>query len=273
MATLVNVGNDSNILVDLGSPTLGGTDIINIVKGDVDYDDNLGVLSTAVAQINVGPGYSGMLGNYPDGLLAQAGIIRLGHSGRKTALKGDNSGTVALLEWKNLVAGDLSLSLYAAITLAVLAGPGNVKILGTAIVATAQLTAGGLTVYFEDAGTAITTLLVAPDRGTATAITDRDVGTVSVKAGGVVEAREACSPATVNVDKGTYRHASSGAVGAINAGGGAVIDFSKAAGDSATITWALTGDITIIEPPAGISVDMPTSVEQGSHRITYKPAA
>ncbi|MCA9277402.1 MAG: hypothetical protein KDA29_15420, partial [Phycisphaerales bacterium] len=60
MTTYGNAGDNANISTDIGGPSLGASDIVNVLTGDVDYSTNLTALgSTAFAEFNTGPGYKG----------------------------------------------------------------------------------------------------------------------------------------------------------------------------------------------------------------------
>lgn len=279
MATHTNAGNNENLQTDIGSPTLGASDIINVVRGDVNHSTTLTPLgTTAFAEFNTGPGYRGNLGNYPSGFEVNAGIIRLADRGRRHAIRSKSGHTVDELEWKNLSGGELLLHDIDTLTLLKLLAAGVVTLASTCVAVTVNATAPGLTVYIrEDTAspvTAVTHLRVGGSaQGRSHGFIERDAGTITVNANGEVVAREACSPTTVNNNGGLYKHESSGAVGTINAEQGAVFDFSAAVGDSSSITWNITGDITIVEPPEGITIDLPTTAERGGYRVTYKHAA
>ncbi len=277
MATYANAGDNSNILTDTtGGTSLTGTDIVNVVQGDTQYSSNLDALgTTSFAEFNTTPGFRGQLGDHPAGLLVNAGIIRLEDAGHRHAIKCTASHTVDKLIWKNQVAGTLTVHNIDDITLAALLAPGAVNFLDSADVATAHVKSPGLTAFFE-AGAAAATLIGVGGHGragVASALVDRDVATLSVYDGGHAKTRESCSPTTLNANGGRYDHQSDGGLGTINVNGKCVIDFSRALADIASITWNLTSDLIIIEPANGISIDMPTSGEEGEFRVEYRKGA
>lgn len=281
MTTYANAGDNENILSDTtGGTALTVSDIVNILQGGVAYSQTLEALgSTAFAEFNTGPGFNGQLGDYPAGLLVQAGIIRLADSGRRHAIKCDGAHVVDELEWKNRVGGMLTLEGMAELTLAKLLSPGTVAVKSTAKVVTVHVASPGLTATFlENIASPvdpITLLQVGTGgaQGLAKAIINRRATTITVEAGGEAIAREACAPTTVNNSGGIYTHQSTGAIGTINAGAGSRFDFSAAVGDSSSVTWNITGDITIVEPPEGVSIDMPTAAEKSGFRVRFEEAA
>ena len=273
MTTYGNAGDNANISTDIGGPSLGASDIVNVLTGDVDYSTNLTALgSTAFAEFNTGPGYKGNLGDYPSGLQVPADQVVLNDGGRRHAIRSVASHTMDKLVWKNLAGGELSLHNIDTLTLFEVSAPGKIMVQDSAIVVTARINAGGVSVTFEEAGTALTLLEVAGTTGQASAFIERDATTVTVRKNGRAVARESCSPTTVNNHGGRYEHQSDGALTNCAGSGGAVFDFSKAKGDSSSIAWTITGPITIIKPPYGITIDMPTSGEAGTHEVTYLAA-
>jgi hypothetical protein len=278
MTTYGNAGDNANILTDTtGGTALTGTDIVNILQGSVNYSATPGALgTTSFAEFNTGPGYSGNLGAYPAGLLVNAATIRLGDSGRRHAIKCTPAHTVDLLEWKNRVGGELMLEEIDEVTAAMLNAAGKVVAQATAKLVDIKAVAPGLSVFlFEDENTpvdAVSTLRVGAGggRGIAAVYSDRRITAGTVDQAGLLVAREVCAPATLTVS-GEYRHESAGALATINAGAGARIDFSKALDDSSSITWNIDGDCTIVEPPAGVTIDLPTSLEAAGYRVRVEP--
>ena len=267
-----NAGNDKVIIDDIGSPTLGASDIVNIMQGSLGYTESLGSLgSTAFAEFNAGPGFSGMIGNYPAGLLVQAGIIRLGSASAHVAIKGDAVGTVTLMEWANTVGGQCTIADYAVITRLNLMTSGKFIVEDSSKVVSAYVAGPGMSAVFED-GDAATLIEVGAPRGAGMAQAQimRDTATLSVFGNGLATIEESCSPATVNVYGGTLRHAGDGALGTINVWAGSTIDLSKLQASLAGLTWVVNGDFTLIMPAAGLSVDEPTSGELGSFRMSKR---
>lgn len=280
MPTYANAGNQENILNDTtGGAALTGTDIVNILQGDVNHSATLDALGTTpFAEFNTGAGYAGNLGDGASGLLVNAAIIRLADSGRKHAITCSPAHTVDELEWKNRRGGELTLETIEEVTLVKLLASGRVVAMSSAKLVTVHVAAAGLSAFFRENDASpvdpIAALLVGSGgaQGTAYAYADRRVTAATVNAGGEFVARKSCAPA-LTINGGTYRHESDAALSAITAGPGSRIDFSRAMGDSSSIAWTITGDITIVEPPAGVTIDMPTTGEANGFRVRYEPAA
>lgn len=277
MAVHINTIADTDALIAIGSPTIGASDVINLVEGTTSYTTNLGALGTTqFTRFVAGPGYSGNIGDYPLGLLVVAQEISIESMSRLVALEGDDNAltVTGLFTWKNKVGGRCTLDKYKDLTRADLISSGSVNFLASTNVDNAYVKAGGLTADFEKGGDALVLLEVGvPDGGSGTAKADvgRDAATINIKSRGEVYTHDDCSPTTVNIDAGTLRHAG-GDITNINAGGG-VLDFSRLPASIATIAWTITGDITIIRPANGITIDEPDSTQQGSFRVTYMDAA
>lgn len=273
MATYSNAGDNANIDTDLGgSISLGASDIVNVMTGDVDYDDTLDALgSTVFAEFNTGPDYAGNLGQSPLGLQVPADQIVLNDRGRMHAVRSVAGHTMDLLAWKNLVGGSLVLHDIVTLTDLNIEHPGTITVKSSGIVTNATLSNGSTT--FESAGTAITALKITGVSGKAVGITSRSVTTMTINKNAEGVTRDAAAVTNLNNNGGLFRHESSGAITNISAQAGSVFDFRKAKGNSASITWDIDGPITIYEPPYGITIDMPTSGEAGQHTVTSIPAA
>ncbi|PCI11076.1 hypothetical protein COB72_01915 [bacterium] len=278
MAVFSNTVPSSDIEVALGgSLTLATADVINIVEGNNNYDANLDVLGTTqFERFSTGPGYSGNVGDYPDGLLVVAKKIYIESASPLIAIKGDNlPGTnTELIVWKNRAGGQGSVSEYKDLTRLDLLASGTVNIKASTNVDNAYVKAGGLTALFEKGDDQIALLdvgVASVAGGTARVEVGRDVNVLTIKSRGEVMTHEDCSPTTINLDGGNLKH-KGGAIGGINADGG-LADFSMVTADVVISSWVITGDLIIIKPPTGLSVTMPTSTQQGSFRIDYRDAA
>ena len=276
--THTNSIQDANINDAIGSPTLATGDIVQLIEGATNYTSNLDALGTTqFGSFIAGPGYSGMIGDYPAGVLVVAEEIYIESNSPKVSIKGDNNGatTTDLIVWKNRVGGSFSIEEYKDLTRLDLSASGRVLVKSSVNVDNAYCVAGGLSASFESGGDAIVRLdagVPAGKSGSAQVVVGRDVTTLNIKARAVVRSTDAADLATVNIDAGRLNH-EGGDITNIIASMGATIDFSKILVDIAAIAWTVTGDITIIRPPTGMSVDMPTAGEQGSARITYLDAA
>lgn len=270
MATYTNAGNADNIDDDLSNPSYGGTDVINVVKGDVNYDSDLTALTTTVAEFNTGPGYAGNLGSYPQGLQVPADEIRLNDRGRQHALRDKTSHTVDLMVLEPLANPKVTLHDFDTITLLQVKNPCTLTAQDSAIVTTCRITGPGINMIAESAGTAFTLLHVSAGKGSGSSvISSRTCTALEIESGCTGTIRDSAAVTTLTV-RGTFKHESDGAITTINVYQGAVIDLSAAAGNSASITWNVYGDFTIIRPPNGITIDEPTTGELGDFEVTFR---
>jgi len=277
MAVYSNTISDTDASVAVGSPTLAIADVVNLVEGTTGYTTNLsGLGTTQFDTLLMGPGFSGVVGDYPAGLLVVAKKIYCESRSPLVSIKGDNLGgtTTDLIVWKNLVGAKGKISEYGDLTrLDVLAG-GTLRVDETTNVDNVYVKSGGISLNLEEGGDAITLLecaVPANKNGGCRVDVGRDVATIDIGSRVEVVSHSSCSPTTVRNSGGTLRH-SGAAITTVEAKAG-VFDFSQAVADVVITTWTITGDITIIRPPTGISVTMPTTLQEGAYRIDYRDAA
>lgn len=267
MSTFTNTIIGTSLDDALGNPpSFTSADEIILNESGGSYTTGLGDLpATHIAKFQMTPAFKGDLGNAQAAETIEADTMILnGKSPRSVSLSGlGGAGVVALFEWDMLSAAIGVLTNYNSITkLRMLAG-GLLDIKGTTTVVSAYLGKRGASAIFR-AGAAMTLLIVAAG---CKATLERDCTTVK-NYGGVVECNDpTATPATVECIGGSINLL--GGTITITAGNGAVIDLSKATANL-TITWSIVGDVTIIEPPTGITYTAPSDAQILSGVVTVK---
>lgn len=267
MANLLNTVNDKSLYAAVGSPTLGGTDVLRVAGGtnQTDYTESLDAMSTAIAEAYFLPAYTGMVGDGLSPLLLQAGVISVASGSPSVALKGDNSGTVSRFDWLPRFGATGEISLYDTITLLRVMAAGRLRVLGSAALTTAYV--GPSAHLLAEDGDAATTVVVA-----GVADLRRDVGTLSVHGSGVARCLETTvTPATFNVHGTAARAQAQGSTCTVNIGAGGTFDMSLATSDL-TVTWNPDGPFTVVEPPEGVGYTAPPDIWVEAGLVTFRPA-
>lgn len=254
MATYTNTVrvDDGDLFTALGLSSLSASDVVKITDRTGDhYTTNLDLTGAAMSLCEIGGGYFGSIGGDGSSLLVDATTLRVFSGGDKTRIAGKAAATVTTGVVRPANHGEVFLSAISFTRLAV--GGGRVTLRDGADATSLNVTGSGLTVI-ETGGSssAITTLSARPAENERPRIMlDRDVGTLNVGGGSLVEIRKSSvSPTTVNLEGGWLK-ARAWSAGTVNCYGG-VLDLSELAADGSVTTFNLYGPVRVIQPAAGL---------------------
>lgn len=263
MTVYQNTVESADINLALGSPILTTNDEVHVVVGSANYNTGLGGINGAkLDRVLIGGGYSGDVGNGNDGLEINADLLSIETAGRRVAIEGTGGQTIDKVEWRPnasaegyfangdiddldvLAAGPLTLADDMTVDNVVAAGRGvDVSILGNPA--------------------AMTLLRVNGSGGKAKVSNQRDFAAAIIGPGGTLlnDSTDVTPSGNIDISGGTLDHRGGNIGGTITTDGYCVVDFSKLVASITINAWDVNGELEIIEPPAGITVTLPTAAQ------------